>query len=1810
MTDDLFDIGIGPARDRLEGLSRRAEALPADAHDLVDEILEAFAISVEELQVAAEELHQQKEELLAAREEVESQRSRYRDLFEFAPNGYMVTDPTGVIEDANQAAVKLLRVPKSELVDKPLVVYVRPGEWDRYHVFLDRVTGVQPDGEGEVELAIGLQPRRGPAFPAALTVASVRDAGGELTGLRWLLRDMTASKQAEERERLLGEIQELMVGLEQERQTLQTIMENTPAQLALLDPEFNFVRVNAAYAEGAGHSREELIGRNHFEVFPDPENQAIFEGVRDIGQPVAYEARPFEYADQPERGVTYWDWTLVPVKDEAGVSRGLVISLAEVTERVRARQERERLLAEAQEQRRQAQQASRETEAANRLLQALIETMPIGVVVADKASTLGTTNAAAQAILGSPVPSDVSHAERTYAPHYPDGSPFPAQDMPLMRALAEGKEVRDVEILIRRSDGSERTLLASGAPVKDESGATVSAITVFQDITARKQAEEALRGAKGELEIRVRERTAELEQEIQERIRTEQSLRLEEARLDALLQLSQISGASLEEIASFTLEQGVALTNSRIGFVGFLNEDESVYTLHAVSKDVVKECDVAGDPIQWHVVDAGIWADAIRERRTLFVNDYSQPHPRKKGLPAGHPYVERFMVVPVLEGERIVAIAGVGNKASDYDDSDERQIILLLSGMWGYVQRNRSREELEQAYDELEERVRQRTAELSLSNAALKEEITERKRAEEALQEERDRLAALINSIRDEIWFADAAGRFTLVNPSGSSTFALEAETIADIRQLAGSLQVLRPDGTPRPIEEAPPLRALRGEVVTNQEELLRTPATGEFRHRQVSAAPVRDGSGNIIGSVSVVHDITALKQAEEERERLLAENRRQRAFLERLIEAAPVGLAVVRGPDHRYELVNPRYRAIPGMPDAPMVGHTIAEVFPDVVGQDALEMVEQVYQTGQTVGAREYEASAGPGREETYWDVDHVPLRGPDGAVDGVLILTDEVTDEVLARRHVQDLAESLARERDVLQTIMENTRTQLAYLDPQFRFGLVNSAYVQGSGHSSEELMGHHYFDLFPDPENQAIFQRVRDTAEPVEFLAKPFEFAGQPERGVTYWDWTLVPVKNPEGQVQGLVLSLTDVTDMQRLLMALGAERARLKAIIENAPEAIVVADQACRLVLANPAADRLYAQPVPYGQDLESQAGLALRSADGALYDPHDLPLTRSVRDGETVRNLEMTVRQPDGQLHHLLVSTAPIQDEQGDVAGAVGVFQDITERRRTRQALQRYATRLRILHETDQAILAARSAEEIAEAALSHVQQLVSFLRASVVLFNLEKNEASVLAVRTKGETRKAKGWRGRIGNEWNIETLAQGQIHVVEDLQALPSSSPLLEILQGEGLHSYVHVPLLARDTLLGSLNLGMASPGAPGPEELDIAREMAAQLAIGLQQARLHEQLERHAVDLEQRVARRTAALQASQARLQAIFDGAAIGIALADAGGRILESNPTLQAMLGYSADELRTMLFTGFTHPGDVKADVDLFRELVVGSRTEYSLDKRYIRKDGKIVWARLTVSLVRVRKDQAPLAIGMVEDITEQKEIQDALLRTEKLAIAGQLGASLAHEINNPLQAVIGCLGLAEKNLAEGEGVRRYLRVAREELRRAADIVAQLRDLHRLSEPEEKKATDLSQLLDEVLLLCRKKCDECKIELGWDATADLPSVLLVPGQMRQVFLNLILNAVDATPEGGRLKVSTARIASGSTVPAGVCISFADSGSGITSDVLPHVFDPFYSTKPQGLGLGLYITHKIVEAHGGRIDVSSRPGEGTVFSVWLPA
>jgi signal transduction histidine kinase/HAMP domain-containing protein len=254
------------------------------------------------------------------------------------------------------------------------------------------------------------------------------------------------------------------------------------------------------------------------------------------------------------------------------------------------------------------------------------------------------------------------------------------------------------------------------------------------------------------------------------------------------------------------------------------------------------------------------------------------------------------------------------------------------------------------------------------------------------------------------------------------------------------------------------------------------------------------------------------------------------------------------------------------------------------------------------------------------------------------------------------------------------------------------------------------------------------------------------------------------------------------------------------------------------------------------------------------------------------------------------------------------------------------------------------------------------------------------------------------------------------------------------------------------------------------------------------------------------------------------------------------------------------------------------------------------------------------DGSPMILEMDIDITEQRAAESALIQAERLTIAGKMATSLAHEINNPLQAVVGCLGLAQVALESGKDLTNYLRVAHQEVRRAAQIVGQLRSLGRPVHDGRKEPTDINSLLNDLLLLNEKHLQTHNVEVIWEPDTRLPLLALVPDSMRQVFLNLVINATDAMPQGGQLRLSTAT----TTSPAGVRVVVADTGTGISPDVLPHIFDAFYSTKDEGLGVGLFVSRGIVQQHGGRIEVESLPSSaigglpatGTTFTIWLPA
>jgi len=173
-------------------------------------------------------------------------------------------------------------------------------------------------------------------------------------------------------------------------------------------------------------------------------------------------------------------------------------------------------------------------------------------------------------------------------------------------------------------------------------------------------------------------------------------------RMQALLELNQMTGSGLQEIASFAMEAAVRLTGSDIGYLAFTSNDESLLTMYAWSQNAMRQCLIIDKPIEYMTSETGLWGEAIRQRRPVITNDYTAPNPHKRGLPEGHVPIRRHMNVPVFSGDRIVLVAGVGNKHNDYDEVDVQQLTLLMEGMWSQVERNRKQEELANRLKEIE----------------------------------------------------------------------------------------------------------------------------------------------------------------------------------------------------------------------------------------------------------------------------------------------------------------------------------------------------------------------------------------------------------------------------------------------------------------------------------------------------------------------------------------------------------------------------------------------------------------------------------------------------------------------------------------------------------------------------------------------------------------------------------------------------------------------------------------------------------------------------------------------------------------------------------------------------------------------------------------------------------------------------------------------------------------------------------------------------------------------------------------------------
>jgi PAS domain S-box-containing protein len=360
------------------------------------------------------------------------------------------------------------------------------------------------------------------------------------------------------------------------------------------------------------------------------------------------------------------------------------------------------------------------------------------------------------------------------------------------------------------------------------------------------------------------------------------------------------------------------------------------------------------------------------------------------------------------------------------------------------------------------------------------------------------------------------------------------------------------------------------------------------------------------------------------------------------------------------------------------------------------------------------------------------------------------------------------------------------------------------------------------------------------------------------------------------------------------------------------------------------------------------------------------------------------------------------------------------------------------------------------------------------------------------------------------------------------------------------------------------------------------------------------------------------SEERWRSVFENSAIGVALSDLNGRFLATNPVYQVMLGYTDEELRKLSFLDITHDEDFESNRTLVGELLAGKRRQFQIEKQYRRKNGSLVWVRNNVSIVPGTERQPGFLMALSEDITERKQAEEALSKARselthvtRISSLGVLTASIAHEVNQPLSGIVTnastCLRMLAADPPNVEGARETVRRTIRDGNRAAEVVNRLRALFSKKETT-PEPVDLNEATEEVLALLLSELQRNRVILRPELADNLPAVIGDRVQLQQVILNLVRNASDAMSavddRPRQLLVRTEQEDGGR-----VRLSVQDAGSGFDPQSADKLFETFYTTKHEGMGIGLSVSRSIIENHHGRLWATLNDGPGATFSFSVP-
>lgn len=566
---------------------------------------------------------------------------------------------------------------------------------------------------------------------------------------------------------------------------------------------------------------------------------------------------------------------------------------------------------------------------------------------------------------------------------------------------------------------------------------------------------------------------------------------------------------------------------------------------------------------------------------------------------------------------------------------------------------------------------------------------------------------------------------------------------------------------------------------------------------------------------------------------------------------------------------------------------------------------------------------------------------------------------------------------------------------------------------------------------------------------------------------------------------------------------------------------------------------------------------------------------------------------NGSRRYIEIVASPLEDEGGHAQQVVEVMRDVTDQKLVGAKLVQRNRELAALLSMARALTGSLELETVLAEALRQAAIVVGADAGAIYLYDETKNKLTLTA--HKGLEKEFAESLAR--DVWSTEIT--DQFHQADGKVIFDRVPPALAERYTQAdqvpLSDMASRPLRVAGQLVGILTLFTRGTHAFAPAEIASLTALARGLAVAIQNAQLFESVSRAEREWEQ--------------TFSAIRDA----IAITDSNYRIVRVNQAFLDMFGVQENEAIGQRCCHFFYGAPGPTPGFHCHQIM---RTQQSTP---VEVESLTIPGTYHISLFPLHDEQGEFLglIHSVRDVSEERAMRDVMARNERLVAMGRLAASVAHEINNPLFSIRNCLALLDDAVSDDESSISFLHLAKSELDRLTRTVRNLLDFVRPSE-EPRTCTDLDDVLERAIFMTSKQMEYAHVTVVKELAPDLPPILASADQLTQVAINLILNAIEAMPDGGQLRIvtrpgpqwTTLEVAPERVVDT-IQVIFSDTGCGIASDYLEAIFEPFFSTKEEvkGVGLGLPISHGIVQRHHGTIEVQSEVDAGSTFTITLP-